>query len=152
MIAGLICSADLPLAERLLRASVHESGHAVTAMFYDLPLKEALIREDGTGFTRYRHGLGPELAESRAVVIYAGPLAERDLFPFDSCHDSRDLENIDEMIAHFGLTWEEFEKGRLRFEAEFLVERLRPPIQRVAAALVEHRHLSASAIARYATV
>jgi hypothetical protein len=132
----------------LLRASVHESGHAVAALFFDLPLRDVLIRENGSGSTRYCHCLGPEMAECRAIVIFAGPAAERDLFPFDSCADSRDLHNIDEMVERFELTWGEFEMGRLRFEAQFLVHRLRPRIHRVAVALVEHRHLSADQIAR----
>jgi hypothetical protein len=79
MLAGLIVSADLPLAERLLRAAVHESGDAVAALHFGLPLKEALIRENGSGSTRYHHGLGPELAESRAIVIFSGASAEREV-------------------------------------------------------------------------
>ena len=151
MLAGLIVSADLPLAERLLRAAVHETGHAVAALFFDLPLRDALIRENGSGSCRYHHGLGPEVAESRAIVIFAGPAAELDAFPFvDSCADDRDLYNIDEMVERFGLSWGEFEIGRLKFEAQFLVRRLRPRIRAVAWALVEHRHLNASAIARRA--
>lgn len=147
MLANLIVSADLPLAERLLRAAFHESGHAVAALSFDLPLRDALIRENGSGSTRYHHSLGPEMAESRAIVIFSGPAAERDAFPFvDNCEDSRDLHNIDEMVERFGLTWGEFEMGRLKFEAQFLVARLRPRIRAVAAALVEHRHLNASAI------
>jgi hypothetical protein len=152
MLDNLITSADLPLAGRLLRASVHESGHSCAALFYGLPLKEALIRPDGTGFTRYHHSLGPDMAERRAIVIFSGPAAERDLFPFGGCADTRDLHNIGEMVERFGLTWDEFELGRLKFEAQFLVQRLRPRIHRVAAALVEHRHLTAAAIAWYATV
>jgi hypothetical protein len=146
----LIRSGDLPLAERLLRAAVHESGHAVAALHFELPLRDALIRENGSGSYRYHHGLGPELAEYRAIVSFFGPLTERDLFPFDSCEDHRDLNNIDEMVERFGLTWDEFELGHLKFEVQFLVHRLRPRIRRVAAALVEHRHLSAATIARYA--
>ena len=147
MLAGLIVSADLPLAERLLRAAVHESGDAVAALHFGLPLKEALIRENGSGSTRYHHGLGPELAESRAIVIFSGASAERDAFPLvDSCHDSRDLHNIDEMVERFNLTWGEFELGRLKFEAQFLVQRLRTRIHRVASALVQHRRLTADQI------
>jgi hypothetical protein len=153
MLDNLITSANLALVGRLLRASIHESGHAVTALFFDLPLRDALIRPDGTGSTRYHHhSLGPDLAESRAIVILSGAAAERDLFPFGSCQDSRDLYNIGEMIERFGLDWGEFEMGRLRFEAEVLVERLRPRIRAVAAGLVQHRHLTAEQIARYATV
>jgi hypothetical protein len=40
----------------------------------------------------------------------------------------------------------------LKFEAEILVAHLRPRICAVAVALVEHRHLNADQIARYATV
>jgi hypothetical protein len=38
----------------------------------------------------------------------------------------------------------------LRFDAQRLVQQLRPGIRAVAAALVQHRCLSASAIAEYA--
>jgi hypothetical protein len=35
------------------RCSIHESGHAVAALFYSLPLFEVVIRTDGSGVTKY---------------------------------------------------------------------------------------------------
>jgi hypothetical protein len=61
--------------------------------------------------------------------------------------DSRDLIAINNMIQRLRLDWGERRLGALRFDAQLLVARLRPRIRRVAAALVEHRRLSASAIA-----
>jgi hypothetical protein len=55
-------------------------------------------------------------------------------------------------LHRLDLDWDELRLGMLRFEAQFLVQRLRPRIHHVAAALVEHRHLTADQIARYATV
>ncbi len=146
MLANLIISADLPLAERLARAAVHESGHAAAALHFGLPLREVLIREDGSGSTRY-HCRGPEMAEASAITNFSGAEAERDVFLDWHGGDSRDRCNIDEMIAQFGLDWDQRRLATLRFEAQILVGRLRPRIQRVACELVRSRHLTASAVA-----
>jgi hypothetical protein len=52
------------------------------------------------------------------------------------------------MIERFGLDWDARRLSVLRFDAQLLVARQRARIQRVAAALVEHRHLTADQIAR----
>ena len=150
VLPNIITCLPLATAELLARAAAHEAGHAVAALHYELPLKEVLVRPDGTGATRYARSLGRAEAELRTIVIFGGPAAERDLFPFDSCADTRDLRAIDEMIERFGLDWGARRLASLRFDAQLLVKRLRPRIRRVAAALIERRRLSAEAVAGYA--
>jgi hypothetical protein len=85
MLAGIITS-NLPLAtaELLARTAVHEAGHAVTALYFELPLKEVEIRADGTGRTSYCRWLEPDTAEAWTITNFAGAAAERDLFPFEN--------------------------------------------------------------------
>ncbi len=153
MLAGII-SADLPLAdaERLARVAIHESGHAVAALYFELPLLEVLIRDDGTGHVRYGRRLGRAEAEGYAITGYAGAAAEHDLFPFGGCEDSGDLFATAAMIRRLAIDWDAQRLGKLRGEARRLVERERGPIRRCAAALVRYRRLSPSAVAAYARV
>ncbi len=153
MLAGII-TADLPLAdaERLARVAIHESGHAVAALYFELPLSEVLIREDGTGHARYGRRLGRAEAEGYAITGYAGGEAERDLFPFGGCEESGDLSGIAAMIRRLDLTWGEERLDELRGEARLLVQRERPRIRAVATALVERRYLTAEAVAAYTRV
>jgi hypothetical protein len=147
MLANII-SADLPLAaaELLARAAAHEAGHAVAAVHFELPLKEVLIRDDGTGHTSYLTWLGRAEAECWAISNYAGPAAERDLFWDRRGGDTRDLLAIDNMIRRLGLGWDQWRLATLRFDAQLLVARLRPRIRAVAVALVQHRHLTAAGV------
>jgi hypothetical protein len=153
VLAGLICSADLPLAERLLRAAIHESGHCVTALRYRLPLKEAWVNDDGTGRTRFsRSCLTPQTIEEWFKMSFAGRAAEEDLYMDYRGGDGIDQHRRADALQRLGLDWDACRVGMLKFEAEVLVGHLRPRIQRVAAALVEHRHLSADQIAQHAMV
>jgi hypothetical protein len=49
----------------LARAAWHEGGHAIAALYYDLPLREVLIRENGTGLTSYCRRLVPAVGHLR---------------------------------------------------------------------------------------
>jgi len=151
MLAGII-SCDLPLAdaERLARVAIHESGHALAALYFELPLSDVLIRQDGTGHARYGRRLGRAEAEGYAITGYAGGEAERDLLPFGGCEDSGDLSGIAAMIRRLDLTWGEERLDELRRDARRLVKRERGPILSVAAALVQHRYLTAEAVAAVA--
>jgi hypothetical protein len=64
--------------------------------------------------------------------------------------DTHNRLAIDAMIQRLGLDWGARRLGVLRFDAQRLVQQLRPRIRAVAAKLIEHRRLSASAIAGYA--
>jgi hypothetical protein len=62
------------------RASVHESGHAVAAFNFWLPVREVLIRADGSGGVTYSRRIGLGEVACSAVVAYARPEAEVDRF------------------------------------------------------------------------
>lgn len=62
--------------------------------------------------------------------------------------DNGDLRAIDEMLERLRLDWDEDKLTELRHEARRLVERERSHIRLVAAALIEHRHLTAADLRR----
>jgi hypothetical protein len=150
VLPNIITCLPLAAAERSARAAAHEAGHAVAALHFELPLKEVEIRDDGTGHTSYRHWLEPHTAEQWTITAFAGAAAEDDLFYRRGDANTRDLLAIELMIRRLGLDWGERRLAALRFDAQRLVQQLRPRILRVAAALVQHRYLTASDAAVYA--
>ncbi len=148
MLADIIVSGDLPLAERLARAATHESGHAVAALHYELPLYQVVIFGDGTGVTNYSRRLMRDEAEAYVITAFAGDISEHDLFYDRQYADYDDRAGIARMIQRLDLDWGERRLGALRFDAQLLVERLRPRIRAVAAALLQRRHLTAEDVAR----
>lgn len=125
------------------RAAVHESGHAIAAICYSLPVREVIIDADGCGVTRYwAERFGRERAEAWVITTYAGPEAEHDIFG-DSAAGG-DLRAIDAMMQRLGLDWTERKLAGMRSAARRLVERERCNISTVADALIEHRHLTAA--------
>jgi hypothetical protein len=127
----------------LARAAFHEAGHAVAAVHYRLPIREVVIREDGSGNTSYACHLGLAEAERWTITTYAGGEAEFDEFR-DRRGDRFDLLAIDNMLERLQLDWDESRLADLRRQARRLVERERHGIRVVADALIRHRHLSAT--------
>jgi hypothetical protein len=132
----------------LVRAAWHESGHAVAALYFKLPLREVLIRPNGTGATRYTRQFGLAEAEPWTISAYAGGAAEFDAFG-DWRADNTDLRAIERMMEAMKLTWSDDKMDELRFTARRLVERHRARVALVADALVRHRHLPAAALRGY---
>jgi hypothetical protein len=139
-----VCDPDNQIA----RASWHEGGHAVVALHYGLPLREVLIRPDGTGATRYTRQFGLAEAEPWTVSAYAGGAAEFDAFG-DWRAENSDLRAIERMMETMGLTWSDDKMDELRFTARRLVECHRARVSLVADALVRHRHLDAAGLRPY---
>jgi hypothetical protein len=137
--------------DKMYRVAIHESGHCCAALHYRLPLREVVIRDDASGYAAYGRWRRAD-AEAWTICAYAGPEAEKDLFLDGGADEAGDLHAIDAMLGRLGLDWDARRLAALRFQSQILVARFRPRIHRVAAALVEHRHLTADQIARYAKV
>jgi hypothetical protein len=133
---------DTVTTATLARVSVHESGHAIAALHFRLPLLEVTIYADGSGKTSYTENFGFAEAERWTIVTYAGPEAEIDMFG-DHHGDRSDLRAIDTMMQRLRLDWDESRLAELRREARHLVQCERYRIQVVADALIRHRRLSA---------
>jgi hypothetical protein len=86
------------------------------------------------------------------TMSFGGRAAEEDLFLDYRGGDDIDQHRRADALDRLNLDWDALDLGRLKFEAEILVAHLRPRIRAVARALIEHRHLTADQIARYATV
>jgi hypothetical protein len=56
------------------------------------------------------------------------------------------------MLRRLRLDWDDRRLAMLKFEAELLVKRLLPRIQRVAHAVIEHRSLAAAQVADRARI
>jgi len=115
MLAGII-SADLPLAAACLlgRTAVHESGHAIAALYYELPLFAVWICDDGTGRTSYCRRLGRAEAERYTITAFAGDEAEHDLFVYRQPSDLGDLSGIAAVMRRLDLNWGEERLDALR--------------------------------------
>jgi hypothetical protein len=88
---------------RHARTAQHESGHAVAALFYSLPLLEVVVDADGSGCTRYKRHFGVGEIECWVVSAFCGPEAELDRF--GSAPVTADFDVIEEMARRLGLTW-----------------------------------------------
>ena len=84
---------------------------------------------------------------SVTITAYAGPEAENDLFVDGGADDGGNSLAIIAMLRRLKLDWKECKLAVLRFEAQFLVQRLRPRIRAVAHALIEHGSLTAAQVA-----
>jgi len=133
-------------SELLRRASVHESGHAVAALSFWLPLREVAIEANGTGETRYARRLGWGEIDRWVTTAYCGPLAEIDRFGGDAEEDG-DLKVIKAMLRRLDLKWGERELAEHRQRAQRLVEAERAAIRAVASELLRHRRLTGDAVA-----
>jgi hypothetical protein len=134
----------------LARAAWHEAGHVIAAMYFKLPLREVLIRENGTGLTSYARWLGRAEVERWVTTTFAGPEAERDAFGDEFVAEATDLRAISSAINQQRLfDWAPLRLGELRHDARRLVERNRGRVALVADALIRHRHLSAEEVRAY---
>ena len=89
---------------RHARTAQHESGHAVAALFYSLPLLEVVVDADGSGCARYTRHFGVGKIECWVVSAFCGPEAELDRF--GSAPVTADFDVIEEMARRLGgLTW-----------------------------------------------
>ncbi len=130
------------IADLRARAAQHEGGHAIAALHYRPPLLEVVIRDDGSGNTRYCRRFGLAEAEPWTITRFVGPEAEHDRFG-DRRGDRDDIRATDNMLDRLHLTWTDDKLADLRHQARRLVERERSRIRLVADALIEHRRLSA---------
>jgi hypothetical protein len=134
-------------ADLLGRAAFHEAGHAVSALCFQLPLLEVVIRDDGSGRTDYCHRGRLAEAERWTITTYAGPAAELDEFG-DQRADRGDLIAIANMLEKLQLDWDEDKLADLRHQARLLVKRERLGIRLVAGVLLQRRRLTAADLRR----
>jgi hypothetical protein len=136
----------MTLVDNLYRASHHEAGRACASLHFNLPIREVVIRRDGSGHTAYARWHGAD-AEAWAICVFSGPEAENDLFLDGGADDAGDLLAIIAMLRRLDLDWGACKLAVLRFEAQILVARLCPRIRAVAHALIEPGSLTAAQIA-----
>jgi hypothetical protein len=130
----------------LIKASIHESAHAVCALRFSMPLKEARIRHDGCGIVSYARPLSIADAECWVTTAMAGPICEAQFY--GCCDDGGgDMMAIRAMMYRFGLDWNSSRFEAFAARARSLVERETPAIRAVASELLRHRRLSGDQIA-----
>jgi hypothetical protein len=139
----------------------HEAGHAVAFLAFGARFEYATTCLEGGGGVVAVESWGPISHPVRAVVSHAGPLAEaqrqllrhrtpgpppgdRDYWEHASygTHGWRDLEVVGDALRRLGLAADPFQA-----EARELLRRHWPAVERVAAALTEHRELSYADVA-----
>jgi hypothetical protein len=130
----------LPIPPVALRAfdwheSVHEAGHCAAALAFGLDVSRVSVASRAACWFG-----APLSAHTEAVILFAGPLAEK-LFAVSACPfgplgtGGSDLRNV----AALGLS--EAEERAARAEAERLVKANRDRIGRIATALVQRGEL-----------
>lgn len=129
-------------------ACYHESGHAVAALRYNLPLRAVFVRDDdGTGTTRYEHWFGRAELDAWIVTAFAGSEAERDRFPGHPA-DEGDQRAIEAALKACNLDWSAHRLDELRADAHRLVRAERRSILAVANELLRVRSLTACEVRR----
>jgi hypothetical protein len=116
--------------DQLRRAAVQESGHAVAALHFWLPVRDVAVEANGTGDTRYARRLGWGEIDRWTVSAFAGPETERDRF--GNADEAGDLEVIKTMLRRLDLHWGERELAEHRERARHLVRDQREAIAAVA--------------------
>jgi hypothetical protein len=126
--------------------AIHEAGHAVAAVQLGLELRSVRIDSDGEG-TTYVAAAGERWRED-LVMTYAGDAAVRRAGGLDcSAQDDRDAWRVISRLGWSALDVA-IELGEAKHRAERLVSDHWPAIERVAAALLRHRHLLPSDVRR----
>ena len=134
------------MTHHVARAATHESGHAVAALRFWLPLREIVVNSDGIGCTRYtRH-----FSWGETVSVFCG--IEAEVGRFGDAPVTSDLDVIEEMIERLGLTWGRGNLDRFRQRARTLVREERRSIRVLADALLERRTMTGAEVSALLSV
>jgi ATP-dependent Zn protease len=145
--------------DELRAAAYHEAGHAVAHVALlgsASAIKSVRIRADGSGLVSYARSFRPRREVDEAVIFYAGPVAEARVTggrpediayrQMDNPTHASDWEMVFQHIAALSVSYPVVTLAYVQQRTEELLTKNWAAVERLAAALLEHRSLAGAQV------